>query len=225
MNPTPTLNVPTTERQMRIDLIVEELDELQTALDEEDIIEVADALADLLYVVAGAGLVFGIDLDAVLQEVHRSNMSKLHHVTGQPIYREDGKVLKGANFSEPDIAKVLRKQIEDHHFANRTITNLDAGTILPGTISADSITGGTITINNDGLVQVGELAREIKSELEKKPGRHRKQPHSTSEVKKGKIVSQSLTDEYGNIISLLHKHVIAPQENGTDGKWNLRDMV
>lgn len=93
-------------QELRVDLIAEELEELEYAIEKEDIIEVADALTDLLYVIYGAGHAFGIDLDACFVEVHNSNMSKLGE-DGKPIYRDDGKVLKGPNFFEPDLEKVL----------------------------------------------------------------------------------------------------------------------
>ena len=93
---------------LRIDLIQEELGELKDAIVNGDgtLVDVADALSDLLYVVYGAGHSFGIDLDNCFAEVHRSNMSKLGE-DGKPIYREDGKVLKGPNFSEPDLTSIL----------------------------------------------------------------------------------------------------------------------
>ena len=93
-------------QQMRVDLIAEELDELRAAIADQNIIEVADALTDLLYVVYGAGHAFGIDLDETFNEVHRSNMSKLGE-DGKPIRREDGKVLKGPNYTPPDLKTVL----------------------------------------------------------------------------------------------------------------------
>jgi predicted HAD superfamily Cof-like phosphohydrolase len=106
MSPIPRL--PTEpEATLMVDLITEELMELNTALDDGDIIEVADALADILYVTAQQAATLGLPVDALLREVQRSNMSKLG-ADGLPIYREDGKVLKGPNFSPPDIAKVLR---------------------------------------------------------------------------------------------------------------------
>lgn len=74
-----------------------------------DLVETADALADLIYVIYGYALELGIPLSSILEEVHASNMSKLDPTTGQPIYREDGKVLKGSNFREPDILRVLDK--------------------------------------------------------------------------------------------------------------------
>ena len=88
--------------QLRYDLIKEELDELSVAIKEKDIIEVADALTDLLYVVYGAGHAFGIDLDKCFGEVQRSNMSKLDK-DGKPIYNENGKVMKGPNYSKPNL--------------------------------------------------------------------------------------------------------------------------
>ena len=91
---------------LRVDLIAEEFLELREAVANEDIVEIADALTDLLYVVYGAGHAFGIDLDECFLEVHASNMSKLDN-DGQPIYREDGKVLKSDNYFKPNLASVL----------------------------------------------------------------------------------------------------------------------
>ena len=93
--------------KLRIDLIKEELEELSEAMKNKDLLEVADALTDILYVTYGAGHAFGIDLDSCFREVQRSNMSKLGE-DGKPIYREDGKVLKGPNYSEPDLKKTLQ---------------------------------------------------------------------------------------------------------------------
>ena len=92
--------------QLRFDLIKEELDELSVAIKDMDIVEVADALTDLLYVVYGAGHSFGIDLDKCFAEVQRSNMSKLDN-DGKPIYNENGKVLKGPNYSKPNLKQFL----------------------------------------------------------------------------------------------------------------------
>ena len=91
---------------LRVDLIAEEFLELREAIVNEDIVEIADALTDLLYVVYGAGHAFGIDLDECFLEVHASNMQKLDD-EGQPIYREDGKVLKSDNYFKPNLASVL----------------------------------------------------------------------------------------------------------------------
>ena len=93
-------------QDLRVSLIQEELKELQEALEEKNIVEVADALTDILYVAYGAGHAFGIDLDDCFQEVHRSNMSKLGE-DGEPIYREDGKVMKGPLYSTPNLQKVI----------------------------------------------------------------------------------------------------------------------
>jgi len=92
--------------KLRVDLIDEELRELQEACETKDMVEVADALSDLLYVVYGAGHAFGIDLARTFEEVHRSNMSELGE-DGKPIYREDGKVLKGPNFKLPNLKKII----------------------------------------------------------------------------------------------------------------------
>ena len=92
--------------QLRYDLIKEELDELSVAIKDKDIVEVADALSDLLYVVYGAGHAFGIDLDKCFAEVQRSNLSKLDN-NGKPIYNESGKVMKGPNYSKPNLKQFL----------------------------------------------------------------------------------------------------------------------
>lgn len=92
--------------ELRLELITEEVQELATAIDNDDIVEIADALTDILYVVYGAGHAYGIDLDDCFDEVHRSNMSKLGP-DGKPIYREDGKVLKGPDYSPPDLESVI----------------------------------------------------------------------------------------------------------------------
>ena len=93
-------------QELRYDLISEELAELREAMDADDIVEVADALTDILYVVYGAGHAYGIDLDCCFAEVHASNMSKLGE-DGKPIYRDDGKVLKGPKYFEPNLEYVL----------------------------------------------------------------------------------------------------------------------
>ncbi len=97
--------------ELRIDLIEEELQELKDGilLGDGTLVDVADALTDLLYVVYGAGHSFGINLDKCFEEVHNSNMSKLGN-DGKPIYREDGKILKGKNFREPNLKEVLNEQ-------------------------------------------------------------------------------------------------------------------
>lgn len=102
-----TPNLPNeAEQELRIELIREEFEEYQQAVKDQDIVEIADALGDLAYVVFGAALHYGIDLNAVIEEIHRSNMSKLD-ANGKPIHRADGKAMKGENFFPPDLAKVL----------------------------------------------------------------------------------------------------------------------
>jgi|TARA_B110000285_G_scaffold28502_1_gene28569 predicted HAD superfamily Cof-like phosphohydrolase len=92
--------------ELRLDLIEEEVQELRDGLDKKSMFEIADALTDILYVVYGAGHAFGIDLDDCFSEVHRSNMTKLG-ANGRPLYREDGKVMKGPSYSEPDLTQFL----------------------------------------------------------------------------------------------------------------------
>ena len=92
---------------LRYNLIKEELDEFKKALDNNDLLEVADALTDILYVTYGAGHAFGINLDACFEEVQNSNMSKLGN-DGKPIYNDQGKVMKGPNYFKPDLSKFIR---------------------------------------------------------------------------------------------------------------------
>ena len=102
-----TVHMPDEETQeLRVELIREELQELVDSIQDSDTIEIADALTDLLYVIYGAGHAFGLDLDTCFKEVHASNMSKLGD-DGKPIHREDGKVLKGPNFFQPNLHKCL----------------------------------------------------------------------------------------------------------------------
>ena len=92
--------------KLRVDLIKEELEELKEAMQNKDLLEVADALTDILYVTYGAGHAFGIDLDKCFEEVQNSNMSKLDE-NGKPIYNEAGKVMKGPNYFKPDLSKFV----------------------------------------------------------------------------------------------------------------------
>ena len=92
---------------LRISLIKEELEELQQAIRENNILEVADALTDILYVTYGAGHAFGINLDECFNEVQESNMSKLGE-NGKPIYNENGKVMKGPNYFKPELNKFIK---------------------------------------------------------------------------------------------------------------------
>ena len=92
--------------KLRLDLIKEELTELTEAMNNKDLLEVADALTDILYVTYGAGHAFGINLDKCFEEVQNSNMSKLDE-NGNPIYNEHGKVMKGPNYFKPDLSKFV----------------------------------------------------------------------------------------------------------------------
>ena len=95
--------------RLRVLLIEEELAELRNAGEARNVVAVADALADLLYVVYGAGVTYGIDLEPIFEEIHRSNMSK-----GNPevVRRPDGKILKGDRYSPPRVGEVLQRQLE-----------------------------------------------------------------------------------------------------------------
>ena len=92
---------------LRYDLIKEELDELKEALENKDLLEVADALTDILYVTYGAGHAFGINLDECFEEVQQSNMSKLDQ-QGKPIYNDAGKIMKGPKYFKPDLSKFIK---------------------------------------------------------------------------------------------------------------------
>ena len=93
--------------QLRINLIKEELEELKIAMDTKNLVEVADALTDILYVTYGAGHAFGINLDRCFEEVQQSNMSKLDD-NGNPIYNDSGKVMKGPKYFKPDLSKFIK---------------------------------------------------------------------------------------------------------------------
>ena len=93
--------------QLRYNLIKEELEELRIAMEEKDLLEVADALTDILYVTYGAGHAFGIDLDKCFNEVQESNMSKPGE-DGKPIYNEMGKVMKGPKYFKPNLSKFIK---------------------------------------------------------------------------------------------------------------------
>ena len=95
-------------RELRVDLIQEEVDELVEAIANKDMVEIADALTDILYVVYGAGHTFGIDLDECFTEVHASNMSKINE-DGTINYDENGKVLKSPGFFPPDLESILNQ--------------------------------------------------------------------------------------------------------------------
>ena len=93
--------------ELRLSLIKEELNELIEAMNKKDLVEVADALTDILYVTYGAGHAFGINLDKCFDEVQNSNMSKLD-INGKPIYNDNGKVMKGPNYFKPNLRKYIK---------------------------------------------------------------------------------------------------------------------
>ena len=92
---------------LRLSLIKEELEELTDAMKNKDLVEVADALTDILYVTYGAGHAFGINLDRCFDEVQKSNMSKLGE-DSKPIYNDNGKIMKGPNYFKPDLSKFIK---------------------------------------------------------------------------------------------------------------------
>jgi predicted HAD superfamily Cof-like phosphohydrolase len=117
MRQSPSADVDKSLAKLRIALLQEEVGEFITASEKGDLVAIADALADIAYVVYGTALTYGIDLDSALREVHRSNMSKLGN-DGKPLIRDDGKVLKSERYFPPDIASVLG--LEDRLSAPRT---------------------------------------------------------------------------------------------------------
>lgn len=108
--PLPTAPVGDVLAQLRVALLREETEEFAVATDKHDLVAIADALADVVYVAYGAAVTYGIDLDAVISEVHRSNMSKLDE-DGRPVLRDDGKVLKSHRYRPPQIGAVLDDQL------------------------------------------------------------------------------------------------------------------
>ena len=95
--------------QLRFDLIKEELNELENAMNSKNLVEIADALTDILYVTYGAGFAYGIDLDKCFKEVQRANMSKLGE-DGKPIFNDKGKVMKGPNYSQPNLKQFVENK-------------------------------------------------------------------------------------------------------------------
>ncbi|SHF72912.1 Predicted phosphohydrolase, Cof family, HAD superfamily [Flavobacterium segetis] len=103
-----TADLGTNKHKLRYDLMKEENEEYLDAVEKKDIVEIADALGDMLYTLCGTIIEHGLQykIEAIFNEIQRSNMSKLDH-EGNPIYREDGKVMKGSNYSKPDFSKIL----------------------------------------------------------------------------------------------------------------------
>ncbi len=110
MRKKPTINYPIEQALLRFKLMEEENKEYLEAVKKRDLVEVADALGDMLYILCGTILDHGLQhrIEAVFDEIHRSNMSKLD-ASGKPIYRKDGKVMKGPFYQAPNLSKVLRK--------------------------------------------------------------------------------------------------------------------
>jgi predicted HAD superfamily Cof-like phosphohydrolase len=96
-------------RSLRMSLLREEFTEYEEAEAQNDLVEIADALGDIVYIVMGTALEYGLPLDEIFNEIHRSNLSKLCPETGKPLYREDGKVMKSSAFTPPDIETILAK--------------------------------------------------------------------------------------------------------------------
>lgn len=108
--PLPTVHVADAIAQLRVRLLREEVEEFADAVEERDLVAIADALADVIYVAYGSAVTYGVDLDAVLMEVHRSNMSKLD-AHGRPVLRDDGKVLKSDRYRPPNVGRVIAEQL------------------------------------------------------------------------------------------------------------------
>ncbi|MFA7445204.1 MAG: nucleoside triphosphate pyrophosphohydrolase family protein [Flavobacteriaceae bacterium] len=108
VSPTPKADLGAEKNQLRFNLMKEENEEYLEAVQNKDIVEVADALGDMLYILCGTILEHGLQhkIEEVFDEIQRSNMSKLGE-DGKPIYREDGKVMKGPNYFKPDFTKIL----------------------------------------------------------------------------------------------------------------------
>ncbi|RYD62770.1 MAG: hypothetical protein EOP83_13755 [Verrucomicrobiaceae bacterium] len=109
---TPELPAPTEKvRKMRRDILQEEFEEYIEGEETNDLVEIADALGDIIYVAFGTAVSYGLPMDEIFDEIHRSNMSKLDPETGKPIYREDGKVLKGSAYTPPDIRSIIERHL------------------------------------------------------------------------------------------------------------------
>jgi predicted HAD superfamily Cof-like phosphohydrolase len=103
-------------RELRQELLREEYEEYKVGEEANDLVAIADALADMTYIIYGTGIEYGLPMDELFAEVHRSNMSKLDPVTGKPVYREDGKVMKPATYSRADLATIIREHQEDYTY-------------------------------------------------------------------------------------------------------------
>jgi predicted HAD superfamily Cof-like phosphohydrolase len=127
--PLPTVHVGDTLAQLRVRLLREEVEEFADATERRDLVAIADALADVVYVAYGSAITYGIDLDSVVREVHRSNMSKLDS-NGRPLLREDGKVLKSERYRPPAVADVIDEQLPLFPPDGATTTRPGLGTVV-----------------------------------------------------------------------------------------------
>ena len=109
INTNPTGDLGENKNLLRYNLMKEENEEYLEAVTNNDIVEIADALGDMLYILCGTIIEHGLQdkMEAVFDEIQRSNMSKLDY-DGKPIYREDGKVLKGPNYFKPNFEEILK---------------------------------------------------------------------------------------------------------------------
>lgn len=162
----PTTDIPDVEKALALNLISEELDELAVAIRDNDIVEIADAAADLMVVVRQLGPTFGINLDALWREVHASNMSKVNPDTGRMEKNEAGKVIKGPHFFRPDIERVLAAPAD-----NPNDIELDASLDV---IVAPSVAfaRNTVPINAPQLAQLPVITIPLGRRVEGRPVRH-----------------------------------------------------
>jgi predicted HAD superfamily Cof-like phosphohydrolase len=124
--PLPTSHVADTLAQLRVRLLREEVEEFADAAERRDLVAIADALADVVYVAYGSAITYGLDLDAVVREVHRSNMSKLD-ASGDPVLREDGKVLKSERYRPPMLENIIDEQLPLFDLVERAPRHSKAG--------------------------------------------------------------------------------------------------
>lgn len=127
--PLPTGHVADTLAQLRVRLLREEVEEFADATERRDLAAIADALADVVYVAYGSAITYGLDLDAVVREVHRSNMSKLD-ACGGPVLREDGKVLKSERYRPPNVGNVIDEQLPLFDPAGTNLRHSNASTAV-----------------------------------------------------------------------------------------------
>jgi predicted HAD superfamily Cof-like phosphohydrolase len=126
--PLPTIHVADSLAQLRVRLLREEVEEFADAVERRDLVAIADALADVVYVAYGSAVTYGLDLDAAVSEVHESNMSKLDS-NGRPVLREDGKVLKSARYRPPNLGRVLGEQLPLFATEEAVVESVSSGSV------------------------------------------------------------------------------------------------